>query len=308
MNTVDRRTFLKTLYNTAVGLGLSSLVTLEDLAAADNSTERMPVIWLQGCSCSGCSCALLNLVEMPMYALLTRYISLVFHTDLSAATGHQFTELMAPFIEEKHPFILVVEGSLPVDIPHACMIAEKPVTEWVAALAKNAAFCIGVGTCAAFGGITRMMGMQNNAVSLKTYLEQVHIQTPTVLLPNCPMMPEHFVYTALYLLKVGRLPDVDSFHRPLALFQKTVHEWCIHHESYQEDYFAKFIGDEGCLFHLGCQGPVTYNNCVPVGHNENVNTCIKAGHPCIGCAGYVFPRQILYHHFNEFRTLEKQKK
>lgn len=42
-----------------------------------------------------------------------------------------------------------------------------------------------------------------------------------------------------------------------------------------------------------------------IGHNNNTNTCIKAGHPCIGCASEHFPRQIMLHSFNDKRAIAK---
>ena len=41
------------------------------------------------------------------------------------------------------------------------------------------------------------------------------------------------------------------------------------------------------------------------GHNGNTNTCIRAGHPCIGCASEQFPRQIMLHTFDEKKVIKK---
>jgi hydrogenase small subunit len=52
---------------------------------------------------------------------------------------------------------------------------------------------------------------------------------------------------------------------------------------------------------------VTKNDCMQIGHNNNTNTCIKAGHPCIGCASKHFPRQIMMHTYDDKRAIIKFK-
>ena len=48
---------------------------------------------------------------------------------------------------------------------------------------------------------------------------------------------------------------------------------------------------------------MTRNDCLVLGHNGNVNTCIRAGHPCVGCASEHFPRQIMMHAYGENRWI-----
>jgi len=116
-----------------------------------------------------------------------------------------------------------------------------------------------------------------------------------VNLPACPMHPEHLVYTLLHFIKSKGLPELDDARRPRQFFTHSVHERCPRYPAFQARDFALRIGEEGCLLELGCQGPVTYNDCIAIGYNGNTNNCIRAGHPCIGCAGELFPRTRLYH-------------
>ena len=48
--------------------------------------------------------------------------------------------------------------------------------------------------------------------------------------------------------------------------------------------FAKKPGDEGCLYLLGCKGPMTYADCPDRLWNAGTNWCVGAGAPCTGCA------------------------
>jgi hydrogenase small subunit len=189
-------------------------------------------------------------------------------------------------------------------MPHACMMGGRPITEWVEELAGGAVAAIAAGTCAALGGgVPAMHGTQTGSHTLQAYLRLRNINTPVVNLPACPMRPEHFVYTVLHYAHLGRLPDLDTRARPRRFFGRTVHERCIYYADFQEDRFAHFIGDEGCLLKLGCQGPVTRNDCLIRGHNGNTNTCIRAGHPCIGCASEHFPRRIMLHDYGDKRVM-----
>jgi MoxR-like ATPase len=107
----------------------------------------------------------------------------------------------------------------------------------------------------------------------------------------------------LHLLHKKTLPALDAAGRPTEFFARSVHERCEYYADYQENRFATHIGEDRCLFHLGCQGPVSHNDCNIDGHNGNVNNCIRAGHPCVGCAGEEFPRRILLHVRDDDRVI-----
>ena len=170
-------------------------------------------------------------------------------------------------------------------------------------MSKHSSACLGVGTCAAFGGVTNMKGTFTGASALRKVLKEQNIDKPTINLPNCPIKPEHFVYTILYYIKFNKFPPLDSQARPKIFFSKTVHESCTHYHEFKEDIFATKIGENGCMLELGCQGPVTKSDCMETGHNGNTNNCIKAGHPCIGCASEHFPRQIMFRSYDDERII-----
>ena len=305
---MTRRQALRQIYRAIVATGAAQFLSFEQLLAADRSSEseRLNLIWLHGTSCSGCSCAFLDVEDVPVLDILTKFTNVIFHPDLSAATGHQVPDLIERLAGSNERYVFAFEGGIPVAMPHACMVADKPITHWVEQLAANADACIAAGTCSAHGGVPAMQGTVTGSHTLKGFLDRQGIDKPVINLPNCPMKPEHFVYTALHYATTGTPPELDSAARPKKFFGNTLHERCVYYADFQEKRYARFIGDEGCLLKLGCQGPVTHSDCLEYGHNSNTNNCIRAGHPCIGCAGEHFPRQIMLHAYNDKRPIRRR--
>ncbi len=305
---MNRRQALRQIYRAIVAAGAASLVSWPELlsAAARGPEQKPDLVWLHASSCSGCSCSFLDIDLVPVVDIITRFANLVYHPDISLATGDQVTGLLTQVSKEKPGYLFILEGSIPVDLPHACLMGERPIREWVQELAAGASACIAAGTCAALGGITRMNGMVTGCQTLGEFMSQRRINKPLVNLPNCPMKPEHLVYTLLHQIKTGRPPKLDATQRPLRFFSHTNHERCVYYADFQEKHFATKIGEPGCLLKLGCQGPVTKNDCLITGHNGNTNTCIRAGHPCIGCASEHFPRQVMLHQFDDRRFVHKK--
>lgn len=304
MQLCSRREFLKKVYRVVVAAGAAPLLSFDELLAAESGENPFPrpnLVWLQGASCSGCSLSLLNTEEITVLDLLTRFSRLLYHPNLAQATGNQVGDLLAKLTTGAEPYLLVLEGGIPAGMPHACLLAHRPFEEWVSRLAQGADACIAVGTCAAFGGVAAMPGTLTGVVSLDRHLATRDLAVPLVNLPSCPMKPEHLVYTLLHYGRHRRLPELDGRGRPRRFFANTVHQRCPRYAAFQELDFARHIGEDGCLLELGCQGPVSNNDCPDLGYNGNLNYCLKAGHPCTGCAGELFPRPVLYHLYDDPR-------
>ncbi|HVE57083.1 MAG TPA: hypothetical protein VNB22_09660, partial [Pyrinomonadaceae bacterium] len=112
------------------------------------------------------------------------------------------------------PYVLVVEGS----IPNEDLLTEgywaavgydpmtmQPITtnEWIDRLAPKAAAVIAIGTCATYGGIHAMEGNPTGAMGLADYLGWDFKSTlglPIINVPGCPVQPDNFMETVLYLL------------------------------------------------------------------------------------------------------------
>ena len=306
MRKFSRREFLELSGKFAALLGLGSTAVpgladaLEQLAGDNQS-----VLWLQGQSCSGCSVSLLNSENPGPVSLLTEYMSLLFHSTLSTATGHVAMDVVHKTIE-KGGYLLAVEGSIPAKMPKACMMGHEPLTELVLKASGNAKAIIAVGTCSSFGGIPAAENNPTGAVSLPEFLNNNNFEKPVVRLPGCPVHPDWIVGTLAHLLKFG-LPGLDSMGRPKAFYSKLIHDQCPRFPDYEREIFAKTFSDNGCLFKLGCLGPNTYADCTTRYWNSRINSCIPAGAPCIGCASKDFASKISlsFYRKNEDRKVEE---
>lgn len=252
---------------------------------ADSKTAEYPVVWFAAGACTGCSVSLLNTVSPTIRNLLVdevlpgKHVSLKFHATVMAGQGQQALDILAD-TEQKGGFVLVVEGALTGEF-----------SERAAALAQKALACIAMGTCSAFGGIPAAKPNPANYTSLGALLKSRGIATPVINVPGCPPHPDWFVSTVASVLLAG-LPqpsDIDELGRPKAFYGQTIHDNCPRRGHYDEGKFAKKLSDPGCLYEVGCKGPVTYADCPTRLWNHGVNWCIGAGGPCLGCTEPAFP-------------------
>lgn len=287
MKLMNRRSFLEisTRLGALMGLGAAATPRLAE-ALEQMASGATPVLWLQGQSCSGCSVSLLNGGLPGPAALLTQYISLVFHQTISTATGHQAVEAVNKAVAQGG-YLLVVEGSVPAGMPKACQVGEELFGTQLLRAARNAKAVLAVGTCAAFGGIPAAEGNPTGAVTVPKYLTDNGVKAATICVPGCPVHPDWLLGTLTHVLKFG-LPALDAEGRPKMFFSRLIHEQCPRFADYEREIFAQSFGEPGCLFALGCLGPNTHADCTTRHWNGGVNTCIKAGAPCTGCAGKDF--------------------
>lgn len=287
MADITRRQFLAWGAKLAALMGLEASAIPKVAEALESlASGNAPLLWLQGLSCSGCSVSLLNSEAPGPAEIITGYISLLFHSTLSAATGEVAVEVINRTIEHGG-YYLVVEGSIPAGMPRACMLGGEPITKQVLRAAGNAKAVISVGTCAAFGGIPAAENNPTGAVGVPTFLANENITTPVIRVPGCPAHPDWIVGTLVHILKFG-FPELDALQRPIMFYNRMVHDQCPRFSDYERERFAKAFSDDGCLFKLGCLGPVTHADCALRFWNGGTNYCIKAGAPCIGCASEDF--------------------
>lgn len=290
MTVCNRREFIK------AGARLAALLCLSPTAApkvaealSQLSQGNAPVLWLQAQSCSGCSVSLLNSEHPSPADLLTGYISLVFHSTLSTATGHVGMAVLNTSIS-KGGYILVVEGSVPMKMPEACVVGGEPVKTQILRAAQGATAIVAVGTCAASGGIPAAENNPTGAIGIPDFLESNQIAKPIISIPGCPAHPDWIVGTLVHVLQFG-IPELDDQHRPRVFYGRRIHDQCPRFADYEREKFARSYGDEGCLFKLGCVGPTTHADCTTRLWNAGANCCINAGAPCIGCTSKDFARE-----------------
>jgi hydrogenase small subunit len=192
---------------------------------------------------------------------------------------------------------LIVEGAIPkAEDGIYGAIGEKEgravtMVQRVESLGSNALSVIALGTCAAFGGIPAADPNPTGCVGVGEALRAANISTPVINVPGCPPHPDWLVGTLAHILLLGlpKAEDLDEYGRPKAFYGQLIHENCPRRAYYDEGKFAKKLGDPGCLYELGCKGPVTYADCPLRLWNNGVNWCIGAGSPCLGCVEPGFP-------------------
>jgi hydrogenase small subunit len=291
MKELTRRSFLQLNARLAavMGLGAHAIPALAE-AVGKIVSGTAPLLWLQGQSCSGCSVSLLNSDPLTPARLITQYISLAFHQTLSAATGEVAVTAVNTMIE-KGGYLLAIEGAIPAGMPSACEFGGEPFARQVARAARNAKAVVAVGTCAGYGGIPAAAGNVTGAVGLPEFLQREGVATPLIVVPGCPAHPDWIVGTLAHVLKFG-VPELDEERRPKAFFSRLVHDQCPRFADYERERFAATFGEAGCLFKLGCAGPLTKADCSVRQWNSGTNFCIKAGAPCVGCASREFATRL----------------
>ena len=268
--------------------------------------KELPVVYLQTAACSGCAVSLLNTASPTIKNVLIDqiapgvHINLRFHPVVMAAAGDMAIQVMEDTAKQKKDgYVLVVDGAVPMatDAVYGAVGERngKPVTmlQRVTELARDALAVIALGTCASFGGIPAAKPNPTNCQPVSKVLEAKGIKKPLINIPGCPPHPDWFVGTVASVILKG-LPtadDLDDLLRPKAFYGKLIHENCPRRASFDEGKFAKKFGDEGCLYELGCKGPITYADCPLRKWNSGTNWVIGAGAPCNGCTQPEFPDQ-----------------
>ncbi len=159
---------------------------------------------------------------------------------------------------------------------------------------------VAAGTCATYGGIHAMAGNPTGCMGLADYLGwnwRSKAGLPIVNVPGCPVQPDNFMETLLYLLyqAAGLAPMIplDEQLRPTWLFGKTVHEGCDRGGYYEQADFANEYGSPKCLVKLGCWGPVVNCNVAKRGWMAGIGGCPNVGGICIGCTMPGFPDKFM---------------
>lgn len=267
------------------------------------AVTEIPVLFLQGGSCTGCSVSLLNSKSPTIQDIVlgetipSKHLSVLWHPNVSAAQGDQVIEIIDDILKKpKGSFVLVIEGTIATkDEGVYCEVGERnghgvTMLQHLLDLAPKAMAIISMGTCASFGGIPAAEPNPTGSKPVYKVLEEHGIDTPVVNVPGCPPHPDWFVGTVATVL-IGGLAaiDVDEHKRPKAFYGNLIHDNCPRRGQFDQGNFAKDFGDDGCLYALGCKGPVTHSDCPIRKWNSGTNWPIGSGHPCMGCVEPFFP-------------------
>ena len=283
------------------------------------AVKELDILWITaGLSCDGDSVSVTNArlpsIEDVLLGAIPGLPKVNLHNPvLAVAVGDDF---MKPFWDAyegrlANPFVLVVEGSIPNEkIKNEGYWAAygsdpdtgQPITtcEWIDRLAPKATAVVAAGTCATYGGIHAMSGNPTGAMGLADYLGwgfKTKAGLPIVNVPGCPVQPDNFMETLLYLLYqlAGLAPMIplDEALRPRWLFERTVHDGCDRAGYYETGIFADHYGSDQCLVKLGCWGPVVNCNVPKRGWMDGLGGCPNVGGICIGCTMPGFPDKFM---------------
>ncbi|RAY15712.1 hydrogenase expression protein HypE [Actinomadura craniellae] len=286
--------------------------------ATTTGLEEIHILWTsEGMSCDGDTVSMtaagLPSLEDVLLGLIPGLPKVHLHNKvLAAETGDEF---MAAFHraarDELGPFILVVEGSIPNERINGdgywTSMGNDPVTgepitvnDWIDRLAPRAWAVVTAGTCSAYGGIHAMAGNPTGCMGLGDYLGGDFRSAgglPIVNVPGCPIQPDNFMETLLWLLyqAAGRAPTIplDDKLRPTWLFGKTVHEGCDRAGYYEQGDFALDYNSPKCQVKIGCWGPVVNCNVPKRGWMDGIGGCPNVGGICIGCTMPGFPDKFM---------------
>ena len=303
---LTRREFLKICTSAVLSVSLTDyLVPLMRQGYAESKLTKPPVIWLELGSCTGNSISLDNAVNPDLVQILTDMIDLRYHWLFNLAQGELAVKTLMDTVEkEAGNFWLVVEGSVMTAengrFNHVFLRGNEMVTGLAALqeFAPKAKYIIAAGTCACYGGPSAAYPNPGGAKGVWDVIKQ-----PVINVPGCPINPDWLSGTFSHLIMYG-LPEMDSYNRPKMFFGQTIHDLCQRRQQFEDGIFASFPGESGCLYKVGCKGPVTHADCPKRQWNHYVNWPVRAGAPCIGCASPGFPDSTMpfYNHLPNLQT------
>jgi hydrogenase small subunit len=280
--------------------------------------EQLDILWLTaGLGCDGDTIAMTAATQPSIEDIVLGAIPGIprvrlHHPVLSYEVADEFLNYFHLAAQGKlQPFLLVIEGS----IPNECNKKEgywaafgtdkqsgQPIItcDWIDRLAPRAWAVLAAGTCATYGGIHAMEGNPTGCMGLADYLGRnwkSQAGIPIVNVPGCPVQPDNFMETVLYLLyqAAGRAPMIplDEALRPTWLFGQTVHEGCDRGGHYEQGTFTEQYGSPECIVKLGCWGPVVNCNVGKRGWMGGIGGCPNVGGICIGCTMPGFPDKFM---------------
>lgn len=253
----------------------------------NQSIPGMNAIWLEVTGCSGNIISFLNGDNPNAYEVLRNIVNFTFSNTMMAAEGEAAYEQFLDTLNTD--FILMVDGAISTKDQGVYTIVANyhgnKVTAYEALLTagEKARYVIAVGTCASYGGISSAAPNPSECRSVSDVLNR-----PVIRLPGCSCHPDWVVGTVAHLVGFG-MPELDFEGRPIIFYGVTIHDNCTRRGFFDQGFFAESYGQEGCMFRLGCRGPVTRTDCPRRKWNGYVNWPVENNTNCIGCAQPFFP-------------------
>ena len=295
---ITRRDFLKFCALMTGTLALPASM-IPKVARALETVKRPPIIWLELQDCAGCTESLLRANQPTVAELVLDILSVDYHETIMTPSGAAAEKSLKDAIAAGG-YITVVEGAIPTgDNAIYCCIGGRSAEDILKEVAANTAAIIAVGACAFYGGwpATPIQGLGTSPTGAKG-VRDIITDKPIINLPGCPYNVDNLTATVVHYLTFG-LPAMDDLGRPLFAYGRRIHDNCERRAHFDKNEFVRAWGDEGhrhgwCLYHMGCKGPVAYQNCPTIRWNGGLNWPVGAGHGCIACAGLNFWERAAY--------------
>ena len=263
---------------------------------------RPNLYWMQTGGCGGDTMSMLN-ADSPnvIEAKNSLGIDVLFHPSFSTPSPASHRLLLEELINGTRPLdILCVEGSVILGPKKSGMFETfegKPKKDLIRQLAEHARLIMAIGTCAAFGGVTRAcevdaVGLQFSGGEPGGFLGEdfrSKDNLPVINLPGCPVHPQVIIGT-LTAFSAGNYLELNDRNAPLEYYNMLVHQGCTRNEYHEYQIEETDFGQNGCLFfHMGCHGPLAHGPCNKfLWNNRSCKT--RSGVPCFGCTEPDFPQ------------------
>jgi len=111
---ISRRDFMKYCATTAAILGLPNVEfasKVSETVSAVTTSNKPPVIWLEGQDCAGCTVSFAGSLYPPVASLILDKLSLRYHETLMAGAGHT-AEAAYDVTVKQGGYVLIIEGFL----------------------------------------------------------------------------------------------------------------------------------------------------------------------------------------------------
>jgi hydrogenase small subunit len=292
---LNRRNFLRTVGAMGATAFMQAHKPFVANVFAQAADAGVKLAWIQGQTDTGCSISLLQGEHPDIYdAVLKLNVNIAYHPTIMMPSG----EAASKALLDMEPDVLVVEGAIPTGAKkHACLIGDYNGEEIVLeeylkkVAARTKVAIVAVGACATHGGIPGGNPNPTEATGVRGVLGNdftTQAGLPIINLPGCPPQGDHILLTLAAAI-LGIIPELDAQGRPKLFYGKLLHDECPRRGYYDEGVFAHKFTEPGCLYKLGCRGPITYADCASRKWNGGVNMCTNAGAPCSGCFSLQFP-------------------
>ncbi|MBU2510905.1 hypothetical protein KJ966_06190 [bacterium] len=266
-NRLPRRKFIQQMI-----IGSLSVPTLLELMTSSllaiTETPKQPIIWLQGQS-SG-----IHRSGIWSYPGFHSYISE--HFSILSADTPNLNSIALELSDRGKQHILILDGYFSDDLDDPINNLLKDlivISRAVILLGNEAAYC---------------SKKPEGFLNLETELLHL-VETPFLKLPGNPVPIRHLVGSLNHMILYD-FPKLDEHRRPVMFYSQRICERCQFRGDFEQGNFVRYFGQkEGCLYWLGCKGPITRNSCAIEKWNGTSTWCVSAGSPCTGCSEPDYP-------------------